>query len=494
MNPLLHFLSLWGKELLLVMYGLTIIMSVVVVILDKRNPSKALMWTLVLVLLPGTGLLLYLFLGRNLRRRPYGRKQLVLDLRDAPSGASPYVMPELPPGHRHTQFPSEEVRLHWHIVKLLLYSNSSPVLRGNATELFQEGPAAFDSLLKDLAGAREFIDMQFYIFRDDRIGGRIARVLRAKARAGVRVRLIYDDVGSWQLSRGFKRALQEAGVDARPFHRVALPWLATRLNYRNHRKIVVIDGLHCHMGGMNVADKYLTGDPRLGEWHDTQMRITGPAVAALHGVFLQDWHFVVGSEFPEFPKIVNYPSGYPGDRCIQIAASGPDSDWASIMQAFFMAISRAKRYIYICTPYFVPNESIETALRVAALSGVDVRLLLPGKSDSPMVLWATQSYIHHLLEAGIRVYLFAGGFNHSKVMMVDGEFSTIGSANMDIRSFESNFEVVSFVYSREVTQELELKFMADCMRSQSLTLEQWRANPLWKRMRNAVARLFSPLF
>ncbi len=250
MAPILDFLTQRGQELLLALYAVTVVMSVVVVILDKRDPTKALMWILVLVLLPGFGLLFYLFLGRNpRRRRAYGRKQLTIMLDDSASVHPFPAPPAAPDSIGRIQTPAGEVRNHWHIARLLLSSNSSPVLQGNATALFQNGAMAFAALLGDLREAREFIDMQFYIFREDRIGDEIARVLKRRAQEGIRVRLIYDDVGSWQLSARFQRDLRASGIDVRPFHRVAIPWLATRLNYRNHRKIVVIDGLHGHMGG-----------------------------------------------------------------------------------------------------------------------------------------------------------------------------------------------------------------------------------------------------
>lgn len=475
--------------LLAIIYAVMIITTIFVVILDKSDSTKALMWVFVLVMLPVVGFVLYLFLGRNFRHRSYLRKEPV-DLSlvgEASQGA-------LPSGSDPVHL-SEEFSAHRHIGRLLWGNSQSPALGGNAVELFQDGPSAFEALIADLESATEFIDMQYYIFCQDEIGGRIADILLARARAGVRVRLIYDDVGSWRLGSKFLRELRDGGVDARAFHRVFVPWLATKLNYRNHRKIVVVDGKYAHMGGMNVADKYVYGDPKLGEWHDTQIRLRGPVVSVLHAVFLSDWQFVSGSLEMERPS-VQYPFGgpMPGASTVQIGASGPDSRWASLMQAFFMAITRAKRYIYICTPYFIPNESILTALRTAALSGVDVRLELPSRSDSRMVLYATLDYVHALLLAGIRVYLFEGGFNHSKVMMVDGELAIIGSANMDIRSFETNYEVASFIYDREVTYDLERKFIADCMRSESLDVEEWHDRPLWFHLRNGIARLFSPLF
>lgn len=490
--------TLGWRDVLTTLYALTIMMAVWAVVMEQRNPQKATIWVLVLLLLPGVGLLLYMFFGQSGRLHRYHRKERVdlalgIPLGEEQTEESPsYSHFEAYALHMEQVWPYG-VREHENVVRLLWYNSHSLVMQGNDTELYQEGEAAFASLLRDLQEAQHSIDMEFYIFSAVGIGMVIGEVLLQRAQEGVRVRLIYDDVGSWRMPRSFRRRLKEGGVQLAAFHPVLVPWLSTRVNYRNHRKIVVIDGRYAHMGGMNVADKYMWGDRYLGEWHDTQIRIHGPAVWALHRVFLSDWEFVTQESPPESDPLP-YFDPLPGDKNIQVVASGPDSDWASIMQAFFLVIARALRYIYICTPYFVPNQAIITALSTAALSGVDVRILLPSKSDSRMVLWATYGYISQLLEAGIRVYLFEGGFNHSKVMMVDGELSTIGSANMDIRSFESNFEVVSFIYNSDVTGELERKFIADCLRSKNLTLSSWRVRPTWRRMLHNVARLFSPLF
>ena len=469
-------------------YVLLILTIVIVVILDKRDPIKAMLWVVVLVMLPIVGLILYFFLGQNLRRRHIFKRKKRVDnsyLKDdtIPSGIS----------YLDSESTVESVVAYRHVAQLLLNNSLAPVIGGNSVKLFHEGRSAFEQIIKDLESAREFIHLEYFIFRADKLGKRTAEILIRKAQAGIDVRVIYDAVGSWGIPKRFVRELRAGGVQIYPFQKVIFPYLSSRLNYRNHRKILVIDGEIAHMGGMNIADKYIDGAPELGAWHDTQIRINGPAVSALHLVFLTDWAFVSRSSYSFLPVDFTQKK-LPGHIALQVTDSGPDSDWAAIMQSFFLAITKASNHIYITTPYFVPNESILTALRTAALSGVDVRLLIPYKSDSRFVLWATMGYVATLLEAGIRVFLFQGGFNHSKVMMVDGKLATVGSANMDIRSFEDSFEVVSFIYNPQITQELESVFLRDTLQSKEIELEEWSQRSFVARIKHSFARLFSPLF
>jgi len=274
---------------------------------------------------------------------------------------------------------------------------------------------------------------------------------------------------------------------------VKFPFLTSKVNYRNHRKIIVIDGKIAFMGGMNIADRYLKGDEFLGTWYDTVLRIEGDAVSVLQIIFLIDWYFV--SNKIEFSKDECFAEhSITTQLSLQITASGPDSDWASIMQAFFAAITRARKHIYISTPYFVPNESILTALKTAALSGVDVRIVLPGKSDSTVVYWSSMSYVSELLAAGIKVYLFQNGFNHSKILMIDSNFASVGSANMDIRSFEDNFEVLAMIYDQELTQSLEKQFHKDIRKSRQVNPKKWAQRSTKQNFKESLARIFSPLF
>ena len=479
----------WSR-LITGIYALTIVVTVLVVILDNHNPTKALLWVFVLVLLPVGGMVFYIFFGRNLRRRHLYKHKPQIDVSEvAPELASVVCAMRQPA----TLEPILQENLH--VARLLVNNDGSPIFQGNQVSIYHSGRRAFEALLADLKGAKKFIHMEFYIFSSDRIGHAVAEVLIERAQAGVEVVLIYDDVGSFMLPKKFVRWLEKGGVTVKPFQRVFFPWLSSKVNYRNHRKIVIVDGQVAHMGGMNIADKYVHGDKQLGPWHDTQLRIVGPATLPLHHIVLKDYDFVNRDEPPiadSYPCVL--PPAQAQDVKMQVAASGPDSDWASIMQAFFVAIAKAQRYVYITTPYFIPNESILTALRTAALSGVDVKLLLPGKSDSAAVSKATKSYIGTLLEAGVQVYLFKNGFNHSKVILVDGALATVGSANMDIRSFENNFEVCSFIYDHEVTRRLEEEFIHNAMQSHRVSPIEWAQRQWPERLAQAICRLFSPLF
>lgn len=492
-------LAFWGyftnwvnewSALFAAIYFITIFATVVIVVLDKKSPATATLWITVLVLLPVAGLVLYVFFGRNFRHRPITVGKEMINLTHIDPRLAPFVVP-LATKSEKPYLVDRKI----HVARLLVNNNRSPVFLGNDVTTYHFGEDAFRALLEDIRNAKWYIHMEYFIIENDKIGNAVADALIERATHGVDVRLIYDDVGSFALPWRYKRRLRKAGVRVFPFEKVTFPLLATRINYRNHRKITVVDGEIAHMGGMNIADKYIEGDRKLGPWRDTQIRIVGPAVPALHRVFLSDYEFVTKKKTLDInayiPTIIH---SYPANIPIQIAASGPDSDWESIMQAFFLAISRAKRYIYISTPYFIPNESILTALRAATLSGVDVEILLPYKSDVKTVLWATRSYVGSLLDAGISVYFFKAGFNHSKIMMVDGELATVGSANMDIRSFEDHFEVASFIYDESVTRELEVQFVRDVMGSHKVTQEEWAKRKLSEKFKYGVARLFSPLF
>jgi cardiolipin synthase len=473
---------LWGG------YALFILIVICLLINDKRDPGKSWAWIAAVTILPVVGFILYMIFGRNRRKekiyRPAKPPEIELQL-ETLSSHQLYRLNDPTLEHR------PEIRKNKDIITLLLNNNRSLLSVRNRVKVLNDGAETFPALLEALRGAKTFIHVEYYIFEKDRIGREIAGVLIEKARAGVEVRFIYDDVGSWGLSRKFLNRMKRAGVQVHCFQRVVFPWLTSKINYRNHRKIVVVDGRVGFTGGVNIARRYLTGT-RLGVWRDTHLRIEGEAVLSLNLVFARDWYFasgeMLGDEdryFPAAPVDIETP--------VQIASSGPDSDWASIMQAFFAAITRAKDHIYLSTPYFLPNQAILTAVEVAAMSGVDVRLLLPERSDSKVVHWATKSYIGELLDAGVKVYFYRKGFNHSKLMLIDGLFCSVGTANMDNRSFDVNFEVTALLYDRKVTEELEKKFLEDLRDSERITPKDWAERPGWDSFREGLARLFAPL-
>ncbi|MGE0076541.1 MAG: cardiolipin synthase [Bacteroidales bacterium] len=475
--------------ILLVVYLVTIFSTAAMVIHEKRDPAKTSTWVLLLILLPIIGLVLYIFFGQNRRKEKIFNRKGFQDLEQIEYLSHLQVAQF----RRKGQNINNKISKHLSIITLLLNNSKALLTEFNDIDVFQNGQQAFDSIIDAIYSATNSIHIEFYIINNDKIGNRIKNILITKAKEGVKVRLIYDDVGSWSLSKKYIRELREAGVEAYPFMEVKFPLLTSKVNYRNHRKLVIIDGSVGFLGGMNIADRYIEGSRKLGQWYDTLLRVEGEAVHSLQVIFLLDWYFVTGDivnnrtlYFPEVKVTTYHP--------VQIVTSGPDSDWASIMQAFFHAITRATHHIYISSPYFIPNESILTALKTAALSGVDVRIILPGKSDSTVVYWSSLSFVSELLEAGIKVYLYNDGFNHSKILMIDGTFSSVGSANMDIRSFEDNFEVAAIIYDEQITRTLESSFMDSLIKCQIITILNWNKRPFKNSHKEALAKLISPLF
>lgn len=470
---------------LLVFYLLVVIATVFTVLHERRDPVRALSWIAVIVLLPFIGIGLFLFFGQDYRKQKIFNRKEIKDLKQF-EHLSYKQLREI------DSFSNPEVASNREIITLLLNNNKSLLTTNNRLEVLNDGQQTFSSLIDALGRAESFIHLEYYIFENDVLGGEIVEILKEKARAGVEVRFIYDDVGSWNLKRRFIKSLREAGVQVHCFMPVVFPWFTSKINYRNHRKIVVIDGNVGFTGGLNIADRYLNGTKH-GPWRDTHLKIEGTAVHMLQLTFLTDWYFATGIQLRDKEKYLALRGGYVGDTAVQIATSGPDSDWATIMQAYFAAINKATDHIYISTPYFMPGESLLTALKVAALSGIDVRIMLPSRSDSKIVYWASRSYVAELLEARIKVYLYNEGFNHSKIMTIDNHFSSIGTANMDNRSFEDNFEVTAMIYDHRITNQLEQRFLQDLEGCTKLTKKRWATRSKTDLLKESVARLFSPL-
>lgn len=460
---------------------------IVLIILENRLPVKTISWILVLLLLPVLGIILYLFFGIDYRKRKLFSRKELKDLRrlERFSRVQLKYFPD------DSFFDDPDVLAKKNIMTLLLNNNKALLSKHNHVEILNNGKPTFESIIESMENAREHIHLEYYIYSDDKVGNRIKEVLIRKVLKGVQVRFIYDAVGSWGLSRKFIRDLRKAGVEVYPFHPVKFPLLASKINYRNHRKIVVVDGKVGYVGGVNIADRYAEGHPKIGFWRDTHLKLQGDAVHSLQAVFLTDWFFsskkiVQGNIY--FPK-----HEIAENHLVQIAASGPDSDWASIMQAYFTAIATAKDHVYISTPYFIPNESIVTALKSAAMSGVDVRIILPSRSDVGIYLWSSHSYVEKLLESGVKVYFYEKGLNHGKVMMVDSVFSTVGTANMDVRSFDQNFEINALIYDKEITKKLEADFHEDLNDSKYISLSEFKKRPAIRKVKESFSRILSPL-
>lgn len=472
-----HIHQPWLYVTLSLTYVLSIITVIVVIIGENRNPVKSLAWVTVLILFPAVGLVLYFFFGRNIKNKHMISRRNKRRLRRAV---------QLPSGKlTHSRCLNERTSK---LAKLATALAGSPVYTDNALEIFSDGASKFNALKRDLRSASNYINIQYYIFEDDQIGSEIADILIAKVRKGVKVRVIYDHVGSFHVNSTFFKRLRAAGVEAFPFFKVAFIPLASKVNWRNHRKMVIIDGRVGYIGGMNIADRYIDGGKKFELWRDCHLRVSGPAVAALHYSFARDWNFMGRELLDDFP--VPTPAG---DVGAQLITGGPMSQWNSMSQFFLQAISSASRRIWIQTPYFLPPEYLIKALQNAALSGVDVRIMMPRRSDSLLLGLASRSYFTELLKSGVKFYLFESGMLHSKLIIIDDDLSTVGSANFDFRSFEHNFEGNLIIYSPEVNSRLQKVFLSDKAESTRIHGVAWKKRPLRQKIAESLLRLLSPI-
>jgi cardiolipin synthase len=474
------------KSIFILLYALTVLGVALVVIAENRNPLKSIAWVAALILTPGVGLLAYLLFGQdNRKERIISRRTYRRIMR----GVRPYPLP--PDVESSTEGVAEA---YLPLLRLLRRSGGAQSFYGTDITVLTRGRDHFASLLEDIAGARHHIHLEFYVFNDDDIGRRVRDALVAKAREGVAVRVLYDDVGSWTVSRRFFRDMKAAGIEVYSFLHVALPFFYSKVNYRNHRKIAVIDGCIGYIGGMNIADRYDRG-LSWGPWRDTQLRLVGTGVHGLQSAFLVDW-YVAGKQLltrSEFYPPPPPPPSPAAENRIQIATGGPTGQWRLLLQATIRMVTAARRYVYIQTPYFLPTESLNQALQIVALSGVDVRLMLPRHSDARAAHLAGRSYIGDLVKAGVKIYFYEPGFLHAKVIIVDDAVTCVGSANMDFRSFEHNFEVNAYIYGENFACRMRHIFEDDLLSCSHPTPYAWLHRPRRERMLESFFRLFSPL-
>lgn len=481
--------DIWGAmpNLVTILYFLTVIFIAVLIILENRNPVKTISWILVLVLLPFIGIVIYLFFGQEYRKtKMYSRKGLK-DLEKLRK-LTLVQLDHLPKNDFQI---SDRLYSKKRLINLLLSNSNAVLTSDNELKVLRNGDETFPEIFKCIEQARHHIHLEFYIVEDDTIGNYLREVLIRKARQGVEVRFIYDDVGSWELKRKFIRSMSDAGIKVDCFMRVRFPNLTSKVNYRNHRKILVIDGHTAFVGGLNFADRYQEGLTGIGPWRDTHLKVVGGGATALQIIFMADWYFVS----KEILRGENYfkPFVAGTGKLVQVTASGPDSDWESIGQAYFSAIATATDYVYLSTPYLMPTADIMTALKTSALGGVDVRIIVPGLSDAIMSKWGTSSYIEELLEAGVKVYFYKAGFIHSKIIVVDSVFSSVGTANLDFRSLETNFEVNAMIYDEEIANVLTRQFLDDQDKSEEVVLAQWIKRPRINKIKESFARILSPM-
>jgi cardiolipin synthase A/B len=474
--------------ILVIGYLLSITMSLIV-ISENRSPSKTLAYLLMFFALPYLGVLVYFVFGENYRKKKIYKKKWLTDQQNAERFGNYMVTlsEEVITDH------ISAIKGNAQLVRMLVNDSKLPISVNNKVEVLLNGEQKFPAMLSALEGARHHIHMEYYIYEEGVIADQIKEILIRKSREGVHVRVIYDDFGS-DLGKSYLKSLREAGVKIAPFYKIYFHLLANRNNYRDHRKIIIVDGTVAFTGGINISDRYNNNRLKKGElyWRDTHLRIEGDSAKLFQYLFFLNWTFCCDEEIG---LNADYFPVYEGDgkQLVQVAYSGPDSDRASIMLSYFAAINNSREYVYIATPYFIPNESILNALKKAALGKVDVRLVVPGVSDSKLVNAAAMSYYDELLEAGVKIYLYKKGFTHSKTVIADRSLSMVGTANMDIRSFDLNFEVNAVVFDEAVHTSLKNAFMDDLANSVQINLEQWRGRPRYRKMFESCCRLVSAL-
>ncbi|MBN1822096.1 MAG: cardiolipin synthase [Prolixibacteraceae bacterium] len=466
---------------------LTSIAIAVIIVLEKRSPFKTAAWILVLVLIPVLGLIFYLFFGQDYRKRKIFSRKGLFELGKLRILISKQLRQINKKNFNFHQVPEGNEKL----ISLLLKNSNALLTTGNKAKILNNADATFNEIFASIEKAKHHIHLEYYIIENDEIGNRLKQLLIKKRREGVEVRIIVDDVGSWGLKKKFFRSLISEGIEIYPFMKVRFPRLTSKLNFRNHRKIAIIDGKTGFTGGINFADRYLKGIKKIGLWRDTHLKIEGDAVACLQVIFAADWFFVSGQniEGKNYYTPFTEGQGIP----IQIASSGPDSDWESIGQAFFSAIAGATKSVYITTPYLIPPQYILSALKTAALGGIDVQIIIPEKSDARFSKWCSFSFVQELLEAGVRMFFYQGGFIHSKLLMVDSALCSIGTTNLDFRSIETNFEVNAFIYDESFTKKLERFYKDDVAKSREIFLDEWQKRKLYKKIQESFAHMFSPL-
>ncbi len=469
----------WITFSLVILYFVVVISCVVVVVSENKNPIRAISWTLALLFLPVIGVIFYLFFGRSLKGKAMVSRKVRRKLleRSRPKQHS----------FERTKLDAEQIRK----IKLAHNLCHAHLDRNNSVEIFTDGHSKFERLKEDIRNAQDFIFIQYYIYSDDRLGNEITDLLAEKVRQGVKVKVLYDHVGSFSTRNKFFARMRKLGIDSHPFFRVTFRKLANRINWRNHRKIVVIDGKIGYIGGMNIADRYVEKSPDGRIWRDTHLRVEGPVIESMMYSFSVDWNFLRPDADVQPITARKYEEA--GDVDMQLVTSGPIDKWNNLVLCFQQAIASARKRIYIQTPYFLPTDALLKALQGAALTGVDVRIMIPEQTDSVLLGYGSRSYIDDCLKAGVKVYLFTPGMLHAKTMIIDDDFVTTGSVNFDFRSFENNFEANLLIYSDSVNRKMRDIFFQDLSACQKLTLSSWRSRSRWNRTVEALVRLFAPI-
>ncbi|MFC7678334.1 cardiolipin synthase [Paenibacillus sp. GCM10028914] len=458
-----------------------------VLLLEFRNPSKAVAWLFILFCLPLIGFVLYFFIAQDYQQRLKIRNRgtrLFQEIRE-------HLWTKAAVVHKPNDMRNPDFHHHLRLFNLLNHLSESPITGCNSSKVLTDGEEAYAAMLKAMENAKDHIHVEFYIFRHDSIGTKFQDVMIRKAKEGVKVRLICDGLGSYKLKNSFIRRFKEAGVEFHFFLPALVSVFNRRINYRNHRKIVVVDGTIGFLGGINVGDDYLGKYPKMGYWRDTHLEVEGDAVYFLQNVFLQDWKLASGNKIVDLRLFPEHQCK--GEEQVQILSSGPDMSWNAIQEMCFGSISVARERIWITSPYFIPDEGLYEALKTAAVSGVDVRIIIPDKADSRLVKLASLSYVEELLTAGVKFYEYRKGFIHAKVLIVDDLIGSVGTANMDMRSFFCNFELTAVLFDKEPINHLVSDFEEDLRNSSMIDARKFHERGRFQKASEILCRMLSPL-
>lgn len=479
--------NIW-QLLLGINYALVVVLSILI-LLKNKNPVKTLSFLFILAILPFFGIFIYYFFGQDYRKHKIFEKKYILDNASLRKWRKKFALDREERADFKDDFGEGAFKIH----NLLRHNEKSLLTFENQVDILVNGEKKFGQLKLDLEHAVDHIHMEYFVFVDDGQGIEIIDILCKKAEEGVQVRLIYDDVGSTISSKSKKR-MTKSGVRHHAFLPVLFSNSTSKINYRNHRKIVVIDGNIGYLGGINIEKKYNNDYPNIRYWRDTHLRIKGAAVGALQASFFLSWNFAAKEDIEleerHLPRSMSEPRN---GVAVQIVSSGPDTDWENIMEAMFTAINTARERICITTPYLIPNSQILTALTTAARSGVAVRIIIPKKSDSWAAQYATDSYIDQLVRSGVRIFMYRKGFVHAKTMIIDDYLSSIGTANLDYRSFSLNFEINALIYNKGINREMGKIFEKDLLECEEVDYERWSKRGYPRKIQESFSRLWAPL-
>ncbi len=482
----------------------------IAILVSERSPETIVAWIFTITIFPILGFLLYLIFGINWRKNRIdsfqgeGRKGVFTKILGLSENFLKYDPSQIFHMHKIKEEDMEKLmddteisEREKEIVKLLYKAEGTYITENSSYEMFYEGKEAFESIIKDLENATESIYMEYFIWRSDRLGEKIKDILVKKAKEGIKIKLLFDGMGSLgTISEKYRKELSKVGVEFKYF--LDIKFALSKLNYRNHRKMTIIDNRILHTGGMNLGEEYITGGKRFNLWRDTNIRIEGKLVFHYLAIFITDW-LNSGGKLDFNPKKIEKilleqrENIVKNSYLMQVSSSGPDTIWTTLKYTYSKMISAAKKEILIQSPYFIPDTSLISQLKIAALSGVKIKLMIAGVPDKKIPYWIAETYFGELLLAGVEIYRYKAGFIHCKNIVIDGKFSTMGTCNFDMRSLEINYEINSIFYNREISQSLRGQFYKDLEHCEEIKEENLKKTVFWRKLRNSLFKVISPI-